>query len=65
VLSGTAVLHLGDRRITVEAGDAAEFSTMTPHSIGAQGGPVEILTIFDHDGERAHARSNGKGADGR
>lgn len=61
VLSGTAVLHLGERRITVEAGDAAEFSTMTPHSIGALGGPVEILTIFDHDGERAHAQSTGEG----
>jgi mannose-6-phosphate isomerase-like protein (cupin superfamily) len=65
VLSGTAVLHLGERRITVEAGDAADFSTMTPHSIGTQGGPVEILTIFDHDGERAHARSTGEGADGK
>ncbi len=27
---------------------------MVPHSIGAHDGPVEILTIFDHDGERAH-----------
>lgn len=57
VLSGTVLLHLGDRRITVETGDAAEFSTMTPHSIGALNGPTEILTIFDHDGERAHAQS--------
>lgn len=57
VLSGTALLHLGDRQITVETGDAAEFSTMTPHSIAALNGPVEILTIFDHDGERAHAHS--------
>lgn len=57
VLSGTAVLYLGERRITVEAGAAAEFSTMTPHSIGALGGPVEILTIFDHGGEQAHAQS--------
>jgi hypothetical protein len=30
---------------------------MTPHSIGTVGGPVEILTIFDSDGERAHQRS--------
>lgn len=57
VLSGTAVLHLGDRRIIVETGQAAEFNTMTPHSIGAVGGAVEVLTIFDNDGERAHARS--------
>ncbi|MEO6702158.1 MAG: helix-turn-helix domain-containing protein [Jatrophihabitantaceae bacterium] len=62
VLSGTAVLHLGERQITVEAGDAAEFSTMTPHSIATLAGPVEILTIFDHDGERAHARTTGEAA---
>jgi transcriptional regulator with XRE-family HTH domain len=54
VLSGTALLHLGERKITVETGQAAEFATMTPHSIGAVAGPVEILTIFDADGERAH-----------
>jgi transcriptional regulator with XRE-family HTH domain len=54
VLSGTARLHLGGREVLVEAGQAAEFSTMVPHWIGAEGGPVEILTILDHDGERAH-----------
>jgi transcriptional regulator with XRE-family HTH domain len=54
VLSGTVRLQLGDRTILVHAGDAAEFSTMTPHAIGAHDGPVEILSIFDHDGERAH-----------
>lgn len=54
VLSGTARLHLGERTILVEAGDAAEFSTMVPHAIRAHEGPVEILTIFDQDGERAH-----------
>jgi transcriptional regulator with XRE-family HTH domain len=57
VLSGTALLHLGDRKISVETGQAAEFSTMTPHSIGTLGEPVEILTIFDADGERAHHQS--------
>jgi transcriptional regulator with XRE-family HTH domain len=54
VLSGTARLQLGDRTILVETGQAAEFSTMVPHAIGAHGGPVEMLTILDHDGERAH-----------
>jgi transcriptional regulator with XRE-family HTH domain len=54
VLSGTVRLQLGDRTILVHAGDAAEFSTMTPHMIGAHDGPVEILSIFDRDGERAH-----------
>jgi len=54
VLSGTARLQLGERTILVGAGDAAQFSTMVPHAIGAHGGPVEILTIVDSDGERAH-----------
>ncbi|TNC23425.1 helix-turn-helix domain-containing protein [Amycolatopsis alkalitolerans] len=60
VLDGTAVLHLGERRMTVGTGEAAEFSTMIPHSVGALGGPVEILTMFDQDGERAHAGSAGE-----
>jgi transcriptional regulator with XRE-family HTH domain len=61
VLSGTACLYLAERRILVHQGQAAEFSTMVPHSFGAHGGPVEILTIFDHDGERAHLRDGGPG----
>jgi transcriptional regulator with XRE-family HTH domain len=56
VLSGTARLQLGERTILVERGHAAEFSTMVPHAIGAHGGPVEILIILDHDGERVHLR---------
>jgi transcriptional regulator with XRE-family HTH domain len=54
VLSGTVRLRLGDRTILVEAGQAAEFSCMTPHAINAHGGPVEVLCIFDHDGDQAH-----------
>jgi transcriptional regulator with XRE-family HTH domain len=54
VLSGTVVLALGERTILVEAGQAAEFSTMIPHAVGALGGPAEILCIFDHDGQRSH-----------
>jgi transcriptional regulator with XRE-family HTH domain len=54
VLSGTARLQLGERIILVETGQAAEFSTMVPHAIAAHGGPVEILIILDHDGERVH-----------
>ena len=54
VLSGTAELHLGERVVLVRAGEAAEFDTMTPHLITAHGRTVEILTILDHDGERAH-----------
>jgi transcriptional regulator with XRE-family HTH domain len=54
VLSGTVVLLLGERTILVKAGQAAEFSTMIPHAFGADGGPAEILCIFDHDGQRTH-----------
>ncbi|MYS85002.1 helix-turn-helix domain-containing protein [Embleya scabrispora] len=54
VLSGTARLELGERVLLIQAGDAAEFSTMTPHCVGAHGGPVEILIILDHNGERSH-----------
>jgi transcriptional regulator with XRE-family HTH domain len=54
VLAGTVELRLGDRAILVEAGEAAEFSTMTPHAMGAHGGPAEILCIFDQEGHRAH-----------
>jgi transcriptional regulator with XRE-family HTH domain len=61
VLSGTARLHLGDRTMLVQAGNAAEFSTMTPHAIRAHEGPVEILTIFDHNGERSHLHAGEHG----
>ncbi len=61
VLSGTVVLRLGERTILVEAGEAAEFSTMVPHAFGAHGGPAEVLCILDHDGERSHL---GPGEDG-
>jgi transcriptional regulator with XRE-family HTH domain len=54
VLSGTVVLRLGERLILVEAGEAAEFSTMVPHAFGAQNGPAEVICILDHDGERTH-----------
>ena len=54
VLSGTARLYLGDRVIDVEAGQAAQFSTMSPHGITAVGGPAEIIVILDRDGRRAH-----------
>jgi transcriptional regulator with XRE-family HTH domain len=54
VLTGTAVLLLGNRRVRVETNQAAEFPTMLPHAIGAEGGPCEILGIFDRDARRGH-----------
>ncbi|MBE1458655.1 transcriptional regulator with XRE-family HTH domain [Nocardiopsis terrae] len=60
VLSGTAVLMLGHRRFRVGTNQAAEFPTMLPHAIGAEGGPCEILGIFDRDARRGHHRGGGE-----
>jgi transcriptional regulator with XRE-family HTH domain len=54
VLSGRVRLTLGERQVTVNAGEAAEFSTMTPHAIDAVGRPAEFVMVFDRDGQRAH-----------
>lgn len=59
VLTGTARLRLGERTILVEPGQAAAFSTMTPHAVDGHGGPVEILIVLDHDGERNHLHAAG------
>lgn len=53
VLAGTVILYLGERVIRVEAGQAASFSTMTPHAIRCDRGPAEILCILDHNAERS------------
>jgi transcriptional regulator with XRE-family HTH domain len=58
VLSGTATLLLGNRRLRVETNQAAEFPTMLPHAIGADAGPCEILGIFDRDARRGHQRGD-------
>jgi len=54
VLEGRVRLSLGDREVMVEAGEAAEFATMTPHAFSAVGGPAEVIMIFDRDGKHAH-----------
>jgi transcriptional regulator with XRE-family HTH domain len=54
VTDGRVLLSLGDRDITVEAGEAAEFSTMTPHAFSALDGPAELIMIVGRDGHHAH-----------
>ncbi len=54
VLSGTIRLTIGERVLLVQAGEAAEFDTMVPHLFQAEGGPAEIISIFDRDGHSAH-----------
>ncbi|MFB8029640.1 helix-turn-helix domain-containing protein [Streptomyces sp. NPDC056465] len=58
VLSGTVLLVLGERRLRLVEGQAAEFSTMLPHALGAVGGPADVLGIFDRDGRRSHLRED-------
>jgi transcriptional regulator with XRE-family HTH domain len=60
VLEGRVRLVLGDRELTVEAGEAAEFATMTPHSVNAVDGPAEVIVLFDRDGHQAHTHRPGK-----
>lgn len=54
VLSGTAILMLGNQRFRIETNQAAEFPTMLPHAIGSEGGPCELLGIFDNAARRGH-----------
>ena len=59
VLEGRVRLTLGDREMTVEAGEAAEFATMTPHAVTAVDGPAELIMIFDRNGHQAHTHRPG------
>ena len=62
VVSGRIRLRLGERTLIVETGEAAEFSTMTPHTLDAIDGPAEIITIFDRDGQQAHLHTDRRDA---
>ena len=58
VLNGTLRLVLGDQDLLLQAGEAAEFDTRTPHWFGAtSAGPVEYLSLVGRHGERAHVRT--------
>jgi transcriptional regulator with XRE-family HTH domain len=57
VLAGHLRLVLGDEEFVIDAGEAVEFSTWTPHWLGAADGPVEVLAIFGPHGERVHLRA--------
>ncbi len=58
VLSGRLRLLLGDRDMILVPGEAAEFDTRVPHSFGsADPAPVEVLSLFGRQGERAHLRA--------
>jgi transcriptional regulator with XRE-family HTH domain len=58
VLDGRLRLVLGGQDLILAAGEAAEFDTHVPHWLGAVGSaPVELLTLFGAQGERAHLRA--------
>ena len=54
VLHGRLRLILGEQEYVIQAGEAVEFSTWTPHWFGAIDGPVELIAFFGPHGERAH-----------
>lgn len=61
VLSGRLRLILGGHDLVLGPGEAAEFDTRTPHWLGNPGDqPVELLTLFGPQGERAHVRARPK-----
>lgn len=64
VIEGRVRLWLGDREILVEQGEAAQFTTMTPHAVSAVDGPAEVIMIFDRDGHRAHTHDEATTAPG-
>jgi transcriptional regulator with XRE-family HTH domain len=58
VLNGRLRLVLGERDLVLAPGEAAEFDTRVPHWFGAPGPePVEFLSLFGRQGERAHLRA--------
>ena len=54
VLDGRLRLILGAESLTIEPGEAVEFTTWTPHWFGAIDGPVELIMIAGPQGERVH-----------
>lgn len=54
VLDGRLRLLLGEQDLVIEAGEAVEFSTWTPHWFGAVDGPVELIAVLGPHGERTH-----------
>lgn len=63
VLNGRLRLILGEHDLVLSPGEAAEFDTRVPHWFGAAGPePVELLSLFGKQGERAHLRARPKGS---
>jgi len=58
VLNGRLRVVLGEHDFVMSPGEAAEFDTRVPHWFGAADNePVEFLSLFGKQGERAHLRA--------
>jgi transcriptional regulator with XRE-family HTH domain len=58
VINGRLRLLLGEQDLVLSAGEVAEFDTRVPHWFGcADEQPVEVLSLFGRQGERAHLRA--------
>ncbi|MDR7274683.1 helix-turn-helix domain-containing protein [Catenuloplanes atrovinosus] len=63
VLNGRLRALLGDHDLILQPGEAAEFDTRVPHWFGAADrDPVEFLSLFGGQGERAHLRARPRSA---
>lgn len=61
VLDGRLRVVLGEHDLVLSPGEAAEFDTRVPHWFGTAGDrPVEFLSLFGRQGERAHLRASPK-----
>jgi transcriptional regulator with XRE-family HTH domain len=61
VLNGRLRVVLGEHDLVLAPGEAAEFDTRVPHWFGAADAePVEFLSLFGAQGERAHLRATPK-----
>ncbi|MRH91832.1 helix-turn-helix domain-containing protein [Nocardia sp. SYP-A9097] len=64
VLNGRLRVILGEHDFIMSPSEAAEFDTREPHWFGAADDePVEFLSLFGKQGERAHLRARPKSAD--
>ncbi|MCW2527338.1 MAG: family transcriptional regulator [Pseudonocardiales bacterium] len=58
VLNGRLRLLLGEQDLVLSPGEAVEFDTHVPHWFAsADAAPVEVLSLFGRQGERAHLRA--------
>jgi transcriptional regulator with XRE-family HTH domain len=58
VLNGRLRLLLGEQDLVLSPGEAVEFDTHVPHWFAsADASPVEVLSLFGRQGERAHLRA--------